>query len=78
MEVWNAKRDVVELEEQHWRQAETGAGAAAAGASVVGENAWTGAGADVWVVVMVAKDEAGCIPAFGVGNNSCLVLVVVL
>jgi hypothetical protein len=78
MEVWNAERDAVELEEQHRRQADTGAGAAAAGASVASRNAWTGAGADVWVVVMVAKDEARCIPAFGVGNNSCLVLVVVL
>jgi hypothetical protein len=78
MEVWNAERDVVELEEQHRRQADTGAGAATAGAPVAGGNAWTGVGADVWVVVMVAKDELGCIHAFGVGNNSCLVLVVVL
>jgi hypothetical protein len=78
MEVWNAERDVVELEEQHRRQADTGAGAATAGAPVAGGNAWTGVGADVLVVVMVAKDEVGCIHAFGVGNNSCLVLVVVL
>jgi hypothetical protein len=78
MEVWNVERDVVELEEQHRCQADTGADAAAAGAPVAGGNAWTGAGANFWVVVMVVEDEAGCIPAFGVGNNSCLVLVVVL
>ena len=52
------ERDFVEFKERYRRQADTGAGSVAAGSPVPCRNAWTRAGADVWVALMAALDKA--------------------